>query len=34
MALLNPESKRWWVEILAIAFAIIVKGVWYLIGSK
>lgn len=36
MALLNPESKRCCVEILAIAFAfaIVVKGVWYLVGSK
>jgi hypothetical protein len=33
MFFFEKGSKRWWFEVFAIAFAVAVKGVWYLIGK-
>jgi hypothetical protein len=33
MFFFEKGSKRWGLEVVAIAFAVVVKGVWYLIGK-
>jgi len=33
MFFFEKGSKRWWLDVAAITFAVVVKGVWYLIGK-